>query len=681
MINEGLLNDRSKKSDKDSLDINVTNIQELPVECDQKDENVSKKQKIFELTENDVSYQNPNVDNFKDINESFEDIEIKQGNENLKEIPKKDYEHKEEDEKQTVSTKKDFHHQCEFCDNSFISENALKSHIEKDHQDFINCEFCNEKFHYIDDMSNHLSEQHSKKRQNFSCDWCDKIFNSNFLKRYHHIKNHKEIMKDEKLKKISYVLLEKVDESAILTKSEIGSENRELDNPCEVENDKSKCENYKEVLDKVIEIERESKSNIIGEYQGDVFNLEIEKKEDKMKSIDLDNNDGNKKEIDDKNPIIEKRKLYYTNDSLICPQCGSQFSTKNSYTNHLTYFHSDQLFSCSTCDKKFKSLLSYRLHIKSKHEEPNSFKCEFCFRAFSHNFVLVRHKKLVHKIIPEDKKCQFCEKTFKTKISFQQHLHKEHGDTFICSYCNKKFESHKLLKNHIDVEHKGMRFLKCEKCGDTFKTKHGFKNHIKRVHLHKKYIAYKSKTSSICKLCPEKFNDKLNLKMHIAIVHGKKEPKNCQDCQTIIFDLRHYCRKKDAICHLCDVNFKSHPEKLEEHLRTKHENECEILKCDDCDQIFHSPETLSHHSKTIHQLRIRQCEYCQSYLSSNKRLKDHIQDVHNDLKLTCQYCEEKFDKSYILNRHLLEEHPNKTQRYPCKNCDRLFANLKFLKKS
>ena len=84
-------------------------------------------------------------------------------------------------------------------------------------------------------------------------------------------------------------------------------------------------------------------------------------------------------------------------------------------------------------------------------DENNMCKCDFCYEFFSDEEILSKHVLSIHKsIIEGKKKCDICDKTYRTKLSLYQHVNMEHSNekSYECETCTKVFLNESTLNRH-----------------------------------------------------------------------------------------------------------------------------------------------------------------------------------------------------------------------------------------
>ena len=80
------------------------------------------------------------------------------------------------------------------------------------------------------------------------------------------------------------------------------------------------------------------------------------------------------------------------------------------------------------------------------------------------------------------KKCQICEKGFRTEQGVKLHVNKMHVGDIRYTTCGKTYKTEREIKLHINRVHEQEKQIKCEICEKDFKTNHEFRIHMNRVH-------------------------------------------------------------------------------------------------------------------------------------------------------------------------------------------------------
>lgn len=153
-----------------------------------------------------------------------------------------------------------------------------------------------------------------------------------------------------------------------------------------------------------------------------------------------------------------------------CQECPRTFLTKDSYRNHIKYYHSTlKKYSCNLCQFKTQYRGNLSTHLKMRHDpDCRLFECYFCRRKFKSKGELENHI-VTHTTEREECPCSFtgCGKIFSKKSSLTNHVKMEHTENpvrFGCTLCDKEFKNRTCLNSHI-ATHTTEKAYKCTTCG------------------------------------------------------------------------------------------------------------------------------------------------------------------------------------------------------------------------
>ena len=185
--------------------------------------------------------------------------------------------------------------------------------------------------------------------------------------------------------------------------------------------------------------------------------------------------------------------------------------------------------------------------------------------------------------------------------------------------------------------------------------KHSLEEHLKTTHKvgyqvvkggnNSKLRRKSTKEESTCQICYKLFDNKFNAKRHLKQAHDQTTRFQCDDCE------KSYAAETSLQYHI-----------LRQHTR-KHEE----IKCDKCDQNFHSFEDYAQH-KQEHRPRSFQveekCDICGIVIVGKSNLSRHYRNVHKlETRLNmdkvdvdvypfkCDKCKARFKRSDNLKRH------------------------------
>ena len=270
---------------------------------------------------------------------------------------------------------------------------------------------------------------------------------------------------------------------------------------------------------------------------------------------------------------------------------------------------------------------------------------DYEFEPTTDNFkpVIVENPNRAHSYNP----CDFCSKTFASKLKLQKHLVSVH---------NQKIN----IKSTI----------KCPFCDEVFIKKSGYlKSHIDNKHPDKK-DSIPEFQPLYCDICPDekfKFNfnregndGDLSLALHKAVVHCEKDPNH----------------SKQLLCQICHKSFRKTA--LEIHIKVDHFNK-NVPTCGQCGRSFDSLHKLNQHSEGI---RCKgSCDKCDMTFDDHRKLNKHKLEVHEEYKITpsfypCEKCGATLKSKTNLKKHLLTHNE---KNVICDICGRGFKDEIFLK--
>ena len=121
----------------------------------------------------------------------------------------------------------------------------------------------------------------------------------------------------------------------------------------------------------------------------------------------------------------------HTIDPTVCDHCGVSFGNAFKLKNHLGHLKSrTERVPCKQCNK---IVPKYHIsdHIKTKHTEPDKYKCSEsnCQKSFGRSYELGNHTRIVHKML-KPFKCDKCGKAMSKFPNLSDHRGQMHGEKY-----------------------------------------------------------------------------------------------------------------------------------------------------------------------------------------------------------------------------------------------------------
>ena len=204
-----------------------------------------------------------------------------------------------------------------------------------------------------------------------------------------------------------------------------------------------------------------------------------------------------------------------------------------------------------------------------------------------------------------------------------------------------------------------------------------------------------------CGLCHQKFENESVLTLHMKSDHSKPHQRvlpsskqdqspdmiyfQCQKCDEKFekgFQLINHLKKdhggkpittdKEIKCNICN-KILSTPQSLRMHTQSIHEGRKDY-QCDVCSKQFYESSSLNRHQKFVHEKVKRErthiCNFCGHMSLCNSALKQHIAVVHEGLKpYECKTCRKCFTNIYARTVHVQKVHEGGTKQI-CKICSK-----------
>lgn len=197
--------------------------------------------------------------------------------------------------------------------------------------------------------------------------------------------------------------------------------------------------------------------------------------------------------------------------------------------------------------------------------------------------------------------------------------------------------------------------LKCDDCGETFRTKCKLSVHWKKNHLHEKLI---------CSKCKRTFKTFKALNVHI-----KNMTRSCYAATLVRIE----GLGKDRVFYCKDCNYHTKNIKdIDAHLVTH--NGIRRYQCKDCLKSFTQHSSLQGHREAHHKdyKKVGTCQYCGKHIKGRNKLYKHLVN-HESKSVQCEVC-----KKILKNRNNLRNHMKRhsgVRSYTCASCPASFFTM------
>lgn len=212
--------------------------------------------------------------------------------------------------------------------------------------------------------------------------------------------------------------------------------------------------------------------------------------------------------------IDEKYSKTFNNSSrsfkYVCAYCHCSFKM---IKEHIEKEHGGSTQYCGICSEKFESPNCLLSHVKSKHIFIAPLNADTIQIKANTDYILIDGGDFKDS---GDYVCNFCDKTHDDFYKLQFHIKSDHNSTdgFFCNTCGKKYSLETELMKHKRNTHKTQFKCEIDECSQEFMLITEYKKHQKEHHP-------KKNEKPVCSICNKTFQNRKNLKNHMAIHLGK----------------------------------------------------------------------------------------------------------------------------------------------------------------
>ncbi|XP_017771433.1 PREDICTED: zinc finger protein 236-like [Nicrophorus vespilloides] len=316
--------------------------------------------------------------------------------------------------------------------------------------------------------------------------------------------------------------------------------------------------------------------------------------------------------------------------------------------------------------------------VEETEEKPaeQSFKCQYCEKSFQSKISLVRHSSGHHKV-QVDTTCNYCSKKFKKPSDLARHIRTHTGEKpFKCNLCDKSFTLNSTLNSHYRT-HSSMnsKDFKCHVCNTYFSCKSSLKSHS---YIHLDIKPHK------CDLCPAMFRTSHHKKNHMLAheKYDKKPPGKMQLWKTFMDEQMRSIGNTNAVEVQSTDPLTQELQQATDHLVA---NELPIDNLEITEGLSINPIMLTNGYYTLPtELGIGQLilkPMVMDHASANIEADDEeimmpAKPLANDVKFQCNICSKYYVSKAGLAKHKRLVHGN----FKCTKCSKAFVSDELLQK-
>ncbi|XP_052741689.1 zinc finger protein 431 isoform X2 [Bicyclus anynana] len=353
-------------------------------------------------------------------------------------------------------------------------------------------------------------------------------------------------------------------------------------------------------------------------------------------------------------------------------------------------------FKCTDCFKGFSKEEMLKRHRKLTHNQSGSVECRFCRMRFKWNCHLKKHIRqhyirntaLLHDIYHSGitKKCVHCNEEFRHFSTYYTHL-RTHRSEHLCTLCGSSFVSEMGLHMHKRVKHcfnvvndEAENDIEspgddeevdtfCERCDIRFETRKAYDEHLFHSAMHSEgYDDERNHEDAQ----PRKILGKvLKAKITSRLRDKKRSNEDIFKPQKKKFRRIRRARTKPTTCHQCGKHFETQAacmkHHLSEHPRTSFFAPNERHICEICGASL-APGSVTAHQNMHTRERLHPCETCGKQFHSSVGLKRHAVTHTGEKPYGCTLCDKRFTqnnsmKLHYRTFHLMQPYPKRNRRY------------------
>ncbi|CAH0717975.1 unnamed protein product, partial [Brenthis ino] len=351
-----------------------------------------------------------------------------------------------------------------------------------------------------------------------------------------------------------------------------------------------------------------------------------------------------------------------------CTDCFKGFSKENMLKRHKTLAHNESnMFECRFCHMRFKWKCHVRKHMKQHYTK---YECLRCHMVCPIENTAILHEQYHSGILW---KCKFCTEEFRHSSTYYTHL-RTHRSQFVCTLCGSSFVSEAGLNMHKRLKHctsdespdddEDLNAF-CSRCDIRFETRKAYEEHLFHSALHGEVVVDGIKIEKAVPIQRKILAKKVQNKITNLLKSRKFDDVPIKPGTG---GRKRRQKSKPTTCHQCGKHFSTQAacmkHHLAEHPRTSFFAPAQRHICEICGASL-APGSVAVHQNMHSRERVHACGVCARQFHSSIGLKRHMVTHTGEKPFACSLCDKRFTQSNSMKLHYRTFHLK--QPYPKRN--------------
>ncbi|XP_059055640.1 zinc finger protein 726-like [Achroia grisella] len=329
-------------------------------------------------------------------------------------------------------------------------------------------------------------------------------------------------------------------------------------------------------------------------------------------------------------------------------------------------------FKCTDCYKGFSKEEMLNRHRQLRHNKSDRFECRFCHMHFSMDCYLRKHMRQHY----TKYECQRCQRICPLETTALLHEEFHTGDVKKCAHCNKEFRHLSTYYTHLRT-HRSEHV--CTLCGVSFVSMAGLHMHKKVKHVnneveHSEDEANQQEVNTYCERCDIRFETRKAYEEHLShsVLHvdNAEEPDLDEEVTDVTCKTKYRkpmrMKTKPTTCRQCGKHFETQAACLKHHLaehpRTAFTTDRYV--CEICG-VSLAPGSIAAHQNRHTRRKLYPCDICGRTFNVSVVLKRHMLVHTGERPISCNLCDKRFTRTQSMKLHYRTYHLK--QPYPKRN--------------